>query len=923
MEKPIYAVVDIETTGNAPSRGDRMIQFAVVFVQDGAIIDEYSTFINPERAIPKFIEDLTSISSINVEGAPTFKGIAPKISKLLKGTTFVAHNVSFDLPFIQAELKRAGEPKWVGETIDTVELSRVLYPTLFSFKLQDVTAENGIVLTNAHRADDDAMATAKLFVKCLEDLKNLPLLTLQLLHKRAFQWKSRISTLLHEFIVEKRTSLLAHDGLVYKELALKKWTLTQRLAATQDTFPKSWEEKKRLFENTSTFRLIQEQCQMMDVVWDSLVEKSEVIIEGSTGIGKSLAYLLPSYFYAKQSGLQAVISTSTTPLMNQIVDKEITQLSKLLNKPVNAAIVKGIHHYIDLEKFSQSLSFEDESYDEMFTKCQVAVWLTMTETGDLEEINCSSGGMLFLDRVRKKSRNKQEMIEFDFYERALQRSINAEIVVTNHSMIAHDVLRDHPLFHPEKMFLILDEAHQFGHSVQQLGEQLFAYTHWKYLFGQIGDLSERQLMGKFRQVCTIHGLEVFSQFHQLEKYFNDFQSSFDQLITEMIDTLRDNFKQKYQHRYQFPIRELAIPLEEIHGLYEKGVRFKDLGQRILHTLFTLQNDYSGLDQQVIFEWEFLINEWNSRLNEWDHIFFSSKESAAWVDIDTRSLPGSLQITQVPILLQSSIHRIISSWRNSNGVIWTSGTFTTPKNSRYLAEQYGIPTSVPIHQFIAPTNFYNGAKVFVVTDMPDIQQVSQAEYIESVAEVVIETAMVTEGKCFVLFTSHDMLRKTVEFIQDTEQLKEFTLFAQGITSGSRSKLLKSFNRIPKSILFGTTSFWEGIDMAADSLAAVVLVRLPFASPEEPIFKAKATILESQGMNPFSEISLPEALLKFRQGFGRLIRRPNDRGAFIILDRRIETKSYGKEFIHALPSISTEKVSLEDMVLALEHWYTKKA
>jgi ATP-dependent DNA helicase DinG len=137
-----------------------------------------------------------------------------------------------------------------------------------------------------------------------------------------------------------------------------------------------------------------------------------------------------------------------------------------------------------------------------------------------------------------------------------------------------------------------------------------------------------------------------------------------------------------------------------------------------------------------------------------------------------------------------------------------------------------------------------------------------------------------------------------------------------------KLLKSFQRFRKSVLFGTNSFWEGVDVPGDALSAVVMVRLPFSSPEEPVFKTQAERLTKQGINSFTSFALPEAILRFRQGFGRLIRSSTDRGVFIVLDRRIESKSYGKEFIRALPDIPVKKVSLEDMVLDLEHWYNEK-
>lgn len=165
----------------------------------------------------------------------------------------------------------------------------------------------------------------------------------------------------------------------------------------------------------------------------------------------------------------------------------------------------------------------------------------------------------------------------------------------------------------------------------------------------------------------------------------------------------------------------------------------------------------------------------------------------------------------------------------------------------------------------------------------------------------------------------MLKRTVELIQEAELLNDYLLFAQGVTGGSRMRLLKSFQKFQRSVLFGTNSFWEGVDVPGEELSAVIIVRLPFSSPDEPTFKAKAALLKAKGQNAFTDLSLPEAILRFKQGFGRLIRSSKDRGALIVLDRRIETKSYGKEFIKALPDIKIEKLPLQHMVKDLQHWY----
>ena len=174
MNTQKYVVVDIETTGHSPAKGDRIIQLAMVTIENGVITDTYTKFIHPGRTIPLFIQDLTNITDEDVKDAKAFEFYAETVFEKMQDAIFVAHNTNFDLPFLQAELKRSGLPKWHGITMDTVELVRLMYPTAFSYKLQDITSELGIPLESAHRADDDAMATALLFLRAKNDLESLP-----------------------------------------------------------------------------------------------------------------------------------------------------------------------------------------------------------------------------------------------------------------------------------------------------------------------------------------------------------------------------------------------------------------------------------------------------------------------------------------------------------------------------------------------------------------------------------------------------------------------------------------------------------------------------------------------------------------------------------------------------------------------------
>jgi ATP-dependent DNA helicase DinG len=926
MRSLTYAIVDIETTGHSPAKGDRMIQFAVVFVRDWKIQSTYSTFIQPGKKIPLFIQDLTNISDEDVKDAPVFEDVAGDIYDMLENCVFVAHNTNFDLSFVQAEFKRIGFPLWKGKKMDTVELSRLLFPTSFSYKLQDITQERGIELTNAHRADDDAYATAELFIECIKEIEKLPIQTLQHIHKRSFQLKYDISSLFFEALQKKRIMSKQDDLDIYKGIALRKKQLQIDSVESFTYYPETKNQKRLMFsEGLDDFKEREGQFQMMDAIWQTFQAENELAIEASTGIGKTLSYLIPSYFYAKQQGKKVLISTYTSHLMEQLFEVEVPKLEAIVNSKVNVAILKGARHYLDLHRFEELLRAEDESYDDTFAICQILVWLTRTQTGDVGELNVSSGGQFFLDKVRKNafSIKSSEINVHDFHSYALAQSQQADLLITNHAMLFTDKHRLEPLLTNEITSFIIDEAHQFIQAANARDERIFSFTQWKYVFGQLGTRDQEQLTSSFARVLERQGVEVSNTFEELDRMYTQCSDNFDEAVQSLVQNVGRKKKAKSHSKQTILLEELELDYDVLNEVYHYLQRWITLAESLLNRISTSQLESSHSEKLLVAEWQYWLNEMKIKTGEWVDIFLSStSEHSIWVELDGRSVPGSLHVFKKPIDSTRAVNEIFDEWRGKAGIIWTSGTLSVPGNSRFIVNQLGLPENVQIKTYSASSDFYHGANLFIVDDMPDIQHVSQSDFIEAVADAVIQTVLVTEGRCFVLFTSQDMLRKTVDLIQDTSLLEDYMLFAQGMTSGSRMKLLKSFQRFRKSVLFGTNSFWEGVDVPGDALSAVVMVRLPFSSPEEPVFKTQAERLTKQGINSFTSFALPEAILRFRQGFGRLIRSSTDRGVFIVLDRRIESKSYGKEFIRALPDIPVKKVSLEDMVLDLEHWYNEK-
>ncbi|WP_102692486.1 ATP-dependent DNA helicase DinG [Rummeliibacillus pycnus] len=925
MESQTYAIVDLETTGHSSQQGDRIIQIAIVLMKDWKVISKYTSFVNPGKKIPYFIQDLTHITDQEVQDALPFEEQAQQIYELLQDTVFVAHNTDFDLPFLQAEFKRAGLPKWFGKHMDTVELSKILFPTAFSFKLQDISMELGIRLAHAHRADDDALATAYLLKACWEELLSLPLVTIEQLHERSFHLKSDLSQLFLDAIHIKRKQPNDSDGhLYYRDIALKQSIRVEKTDHKNLAYPSSFQEKEKLFEAAfNNFEVRPDQFKMMDTVWQALVTKQEIMTEASTGIGKTLAYLIPAIIFAKKNHCSVGISTYTSHLLDQLLQEELPKAEAILKTNVTTAVVKGMEHYVDLDRICDLLLVKDDSYDENFTKMQLIVWLQGTDTGDLSEITLSGGGQYLVDKIRRTQTTSvtHHKNAFDFYLKALSKCKDADLVITNHAMVLADLGREEPILKHLNGW-ILDEGHQFLQAATLRDEKIFSYTHWKYLFGQIGSTETHTIEHSFYLSMQQEDKIPLRQLMALESQFRDMTQSFDKEIDRLLHHLPIQNGKHRQNKQSFLLSNIELAQPFGSEFSRKLTHWLNLAESITTTYLQYPDELSLKQQTNLADWQYQLRELKICLAEWNSIFLRHQEKdTEWLEIDMRSMPGSLHIFKRPVQVEDSITDVLQEFRNKTGIIWTSGTLTVPNDRRFIAKQLGLSEDVPLYQFQAPKSYYDGASLYIVDDMPDIKKVTQTAYIESVADAIVQTVLATEGRCFVLFTAQDMLRKTVELIQETGTLDDYMLFAQGVSSGSRMRLLKMFQRFEHSVLFGTNSFWEGVDVPGDALAAVIVVRLPFSSPEEPFFKARAERITKQGLNSFYKLSLPEAILRFKQGFGRLIRSSQDKGVFIVLDRRIETKSYGQEFIDALPDIPVKKVSLEHMVFELEDWYNK--
>jgi ATP-dependent DNA helicase DinG len=332
-----FVVVDLETTGNNPKKGDKIIQFAAVVIENGKITGSFSSLVNPQRSIPAFIEELTGLEDEMVKEAPLFAEIAPKVNSLLEGAYFVAHNVLFDLSFLQEELIQAGFEGFYGSVLDTVEMSRIIFPTADGYKLSDLAVREDLQHDRPHQADSDAQVTAELFLILVNRLYQLPQMTLRQLSQLSGGLKSDLQLLIDEIIldIDKNNENWHQDLEICQTLALKKVPnhIDSTSCSSQDEYqyPANEEEKMKMVKKGfAAYENRTGQFQMMDGVYRAFEYENHTLIEAGTGVGKSIGYLLPIAYFARQKKLPVVVSTHTIQLQEQLIQNEMPLLTKIL-----------------------------------------------------------------------------------------------------------------------------------------------------------------------------------------------------------------------------------------------------------------------------------------------------------------------------------------------------------------------------------------------------------------------------------------------------------------------------------------------------------------------------------------------------------------------------------------------------------------
>ncbi|MEQ6390365.1 ATP-dependent DNA helicase DinG [Bacillaceae bacterium S4-13-58] len=921
MEK--FVVIDVETTGNRPEKGDEIIEIGMVTIENGRITDQYHTLVLPSQQIPPFITNLTGITQDEVKDAPSFEEVIPEILSRLENSYFVAHHVQFDLGFINHGLKRYGYGSIQNKYFDTVEFSRVLFPTAPSYKLSQLASFLDIQHENPHRALSDALVTAKLTIKILDKLYALPYETLDRLHSLHKFLKSNWEEILSPILDQKKYEWNQTEEFdYYRGFAIKKQKPIEGVSHNPfmnfDTFlTKLLGENGWIHEVMEGYEERPSQTKMAKTIYDAFSNKKHSLIEAETGTGKSLAYLLPAIFYSLQTGERVMVSTHTIQLQSQLLEKEIPLLKRLLPFPFEITLLKGKQHYLSLSRFEQELNQDIESnYDIALTKAMILIWLTETLTGDIDELQLPSSGLIFWKKISAEAEGvvdpKSSWFSRSFYQRARRAAQRSQIVITNHALLCTDIRNDYTLL-PSYDLAIIDEAHHLENVASKHFGITLDYFSIQYALNRIMDKDGKGIVENFSNQVK-NGIEtileeirfdadqLFSYLSYYSKELTKHQSSFND-----VGRIQVEYKVN-ESEYWLAIKEMANRLiflirEFVHQIYqytqqlkEKGTDSRDLLDQIDYSLEQFQQMIDSLEELLLVD----------RSGE-----------VKWMEVQGSGAKNAVFLYQEPIHIGAKLYS--SFFEKKNSVILTSATLTMKGSFQYTKDRLGLPNTVHEEILSSPYRYEQQVKLLIPNDFPIISNGDEHEFIDATCEAILSLAKITDGKMLVLFTSYDMLRKSYYIIKEMMDDDSYMVIGQGITSGSRSRLKKNFQAFDKAILMGTSSFWEGVDIPGEDLSCLVIVRLPFMPPTHPIYAAKAEDIKKQGKNPFMNLALPQAVIRFKQGFGRLIRSSTDRGIVFVCDQRIVQKQYGKYFLESLPKVPVTVDETRKVIEKASKWF----
>ena len=599
------------------------------------------------------------------------------------------------------------------------------------------------------------------------------------------------------------------------------------------------------------------QLEMAQIVDDAFQKHQQVVIEAGTGTGKTLAYLIP----AIRAGRKVVISTATKSLQEQLFQKDVPFLQKNFAPNLKVALMKGRANFLCRAKVHQMVGQPVlKGIDEIDWFAKIRDWEKLTETGDRSELTFLPDDSELWNRIDARSDlcTGQKCAEFQtcFITAMHQRAHEADLIIVNHHLFFADLAirqDDFGSILPEYSAVVFDEAHE----IEDVASDYFGRQISSYRFEELARDTEIML-----RTLQIEGAVIRKYLARMRERSRSFFESFPEREGKFPfePAERKSFLERNREAYE----ELAAGVKrveaELSALSPKPEEVVTLARRAA---------------EVRRELAFLLES-------------EEKSYVYWYERRGRGVFLAATPIDVSAILREQL------FERFDTVVLTSATLAVGGRFDYLKQRLGVLPSAEVvlpHEF----DFKEQALLYIPRTLPDVRSPG---FSASAADEITRLLEISQGRAFCLFTSYAQMKDVFERVSGRVR---FPLLLQG--TAPRSTLLDRFRSTPNAVLFATASFWQGVDVPGAQLSCVIIDKLPFAVPSDPIVAARVRALQEDGRNPFAEYQVPEAVLALKQGFGRLIRSKSDRGILAILDNRIRRMQYGRIFLESLPEYST--------------------
>tara|TARA_B100001750_G_scaffold119034_1_gene94408 strand:- start:8748 stop:11540 length:2793 start_codon:yes stop_codon:yes gene_type:complete len=921
LQNMLFAAVDLETTGLDPKQ-DQIIEIGIQIFDSANMMDQFSMLIDPhlDVGIPAHITDLTGITSDDLEGQPNIESVMSEVTKLLEGKIIVGHNIGFDLGFLSA----AGF-ELTGSAFDTWELAYILDFDSPDYSLDTLLSRHNIYRAQAHRALDDAKATAELFLRLSDFIDNLSDSTIDIVKSLCIKASLPFDELF-DSSVQLHALSPSKDPSEEKE-QLRKIDLPNRGRDSTSDISNIFAPTGSLAAYLEHYEERETQREMAEHVYGALTDSTNLMVEAGTGTGKSLAYLIPALRFSESTGKRVIVSTRTLNLQDQLLNKDAPLSLAATDLPEfneyrdpTVTVLKGRANYLCVRRFESAVSQSSIPRENGLLLAKCAVWMENTQTGDSSEMNINRKDAISL--WRELSSEGAGLCQFASKEcylaRARQKANNASVILTNHALLMADLVSGGGVL-PEYSHLVIDEAHH-------LEDQATAAMGF-----QINQSSFRELVDRIRpQNANIRSAnrllqsvvtsastrtlleELFAELNSISVRLSE-TSSHTLLLASNFATLKLEAAARDSERVwrisqddrdetftplKLAVQNTSLLLDESAGCVRK---LNDL----IHA-----EQLASPARDVINELTILISDLvDLRISIEEFADPPSESSVYW--IDSSHARSGTSLNMAPIGVDQILSQDLFSEKSS--VVLTSATLSTGGDFDHFCTRLGF-TPDEEYRLDSPFNYAVSTQTLLVDD---ISNPGTARNPQEIIECIASTAIAAEGSTLALFTSNAAIKATYSALRARLQKHNILVLAQGI-SGTPHRLVRRMREEDRPVvLLGTSSLWEGIDIQGDRLQALIMTRLPFEVPTDPIFAARS---ETYGDSyaAFMEYSIPRAVIRFRQGFGRLIRSSTDRGVFVVLDSRILNRNYGKRFIAGLPDTSMKTCSMNEIGENTKTW-----